>query len=412
MTTATGPLGAPFWRFWTSTTFANLADGIRAGAFPLIAASLTDSPFGVALIAACQQGAWLVFGLAAGLLADRRSPGRVLAVADTVRVAALAALFTLLALDAATIPILAGAAFVMGAAETFRDTSAQSMLPRLVPERQLERANGRLFGTEIVGNEFIGPLLGAALFGIALTVPVAVDAAVLVTAVLLVLTLPRTPARSAAPAGTARLRTELLLGVRWLLRNPRQRVISAAGAVICFADAAWWSVLVLYSDSALGVPLALFGALLAAGAVGGTLGALGSERLAAHFGVRPLLAAAALSTGLPAVLIALTDNPIAAGALLALSSAGFALWNVVALSARQRETPPQLLGRVTAVHRIALYGSGMAGALAGGWIAGSVALTVPFHAAGPLVALAAIGLLTTLPPRPDGGPGYGRSGSE
>ncbi|MFE5853021.1 MFS transporter [Streptomyces sp. NPDC056500] len=414
MTTTIGPLGAPFWRFWTSTTFANLADGIRAGAFPLIAASLTDSPFGVALIAACQQGAWLIFGLAAGLLADRRSPGRVLAAADTVRVAALAALLTLLALDAATIPILAGAAFVMGAAETFRDTSAQSMLPRLVPERQLERANGRLFGTEIVGNEFIGPLLGAALFGIALTAPVAVDAAVLVTAVLLVLTLPRTaaPARSAASAGTARLRTELLLGVRWLLRHPRQRVISAAGSVICFADAAWWSVLVLYSESALGVPVAFFGALLAAGAVGGTLGALGSERLAAQFGVRPLLAAAALSTGLPAVLIALTDSPIAAGALLALSSAGFALWNVVALSARQRETPPQLLGRVTAVHRIALYGSGTAGALAGGWIASSVALTVPFHSAGPLVALAAIGLLITLPPRPDGGPGHGRSGSE
>ncbi|MFI2215037.1 MFS transporter [Streptomyces sp. NPDC020141] len=401
MTTAAEPLGAPFWRFWASATAANLADGIRAGAFPLIAAALTGSPFGVALVAACQQGAWLVFGLGAGLLADRRSPGRVLVVADAIRVIALAVLLTTLALDTATIPILAGIAFVLGAAETFRDTSAQSMLPRLVSERQLERANGRLFGTEIVGNEFIGPLLGAALFGIAFTVPVAVDAAVLVAAVLLVLALPRTapPARCAEPAGTARLRTEILRGARWLLNHPRQRVISAAGAVICFADAAWWSVLVLYSDSALGVPMAAFGALLAAGAVGGTLGALGSERLAARFGVRPLLAAAALSTGLPAVLIALTDSPFAAGALLAVSSAGFALWNVVALSARQRETPPELLGRVTAVHRIALYGSGMAGALAGGWIAGSVALAAPFHAAGPLVALAAIGLLVALPPR-------------
>ncbi|MER6914388.1 MFS transporter [Streptomyces sp. NPDC000594] len=434
MTASAGALGRPFWIFWTSTSAANLADGIRAGAFPLIAAALTRDPFGVALVAACQQGAWLFFGLAAGLLADRRSPARVVAVADAVRVTTLAGLLTVLLLEAATIPVLAGAAFALGAAETFRDTSAQSVLPRLVTEGQLERANGRLFGTEIVGNEFLGPLLGAALIGVALTVPVAVDAAVLLVALLLVSALPRTPA-TRAPAdgvqgtegftgadetdgakgaakgtgGTGRdgggrdragespaLTAELLRGARWLLRHPRQRAITCAGAVICCADAAWWSVLVLYSDRALGVPVAAFGLLLAAGAVGGTVGALTAGRLAGRFTPRALLSTAAGATGLPAVVIALDDSPWTAGAMLAVSSAGFALWNVVALSARQRETPRHLLGRVTAVHRIALYGSGTAGALLGGWAAGALALTVPFHAAGPSAVLAAVGLLIAL----------------
>ncbi|SCK57136.1 Transmembrane secretion effector [Streptomyces sp. WMMB 322] len=396
-----GGLGAPFWRFWASASAANVADGIRAGAFPLIAAALTDSPFGVALVAACQQGAWLVFGLGAGLVADRRSPARIVALADVVRVVTLAALLTVLALDTASIAMLAGAALVMGAAETFRDTSAHRILPGLVADKQLESANGKLFSTEIVGNEFVGPLIGAALFSVALLVPVAVDAAVLVTAVMLILTLPRAATAGVAgdglPTEHGRLRAELLVGARWLLRHRRQRAVSCAGAVVCFADAGWWSVLVLYSDRTLGVPAAAFGALLAAGAVGGLLGALGAERLADRFAVRTLLAASGLATGLPAVAIAVTDNAYVAGSLLALSSAGFAVWNVVALSTRQRETPRAVLGRVTAVHRIALYGSGMVGALTGGWAASTVALTAPFYVAGLLALLAACGLLLLLP---------------
>lgn len=41
-------LGAPFWRFWTAVAAANLADGVRAGAFPLLAVALGGTPFEIA----------------------------------------------------------------------------------------------------------------------------------------------------------------------------------------------------------------------------------------------------------------------------------------------------------------------------------------------------------------------------
>ncbi|GIG86263.1 MFS transporter [Plantactinospora endophytica] len=389
-------LGAPFWRFWTSAAAANVADGVRAAALPLIAASVSDNAFGVALIAACQQGAWLVFGLGAGVVADRYPPARVVAAADVLRVVMLAAVLTALFLDTVTIPLLAGAAFVIGVAETFRDTAAHSLVPRLVDQTQLERANGRLVGAEIVGNEFLGPLLGALLFAVAVTLPVALDATALLVAVVLILTLRRAAPAIATvdPAGSRPpLLVDLGRGARWLLSNPRLAAVTCSGAAVCFADSAWWSVLVVYSNDVLGLPEAGFGLLLTAGAVGGTVGALGAERLAGRLTPHVVLAAAALLCGLPAVAIALGGSLPVTAVMLAVSSGGFAVWSVVALSTRQREAPPEILGRVTGTHRLVLFGSGMVGALVGGVLADSVAITAPFYLAGALATVAAAGLL-------------------
>jgi hypothetical protein len=393
-------LGAPFWRFWASAAAVNIADGIRAGALPLIAVTVADDAFGVALIAACQQGAWLVFGLGAGMVADRYPPARVVAMADVLRVVMLSCLLALMLADAVTIALLAVTAFVIGMAETFRDTASHAVLPRLVNETQLERANGRLVGAEIVGNEFLGPLAGALLFAVAMSLPMAVDATALLIAVILVLTLPQAASAvttiATGPGASGRrppLLAELLGGARWLLSNPRLAVVTCAGGAVCFADAAWWSVLVVYSGDVLGLPEAGFGLLLAAGAVGGTAGAFTAERLAGRFAPHLVLAGAALLCGLPAVVIALSGAVYVAAAMLALSSGGFALWSVVALSTRQREAPAEILGRVTGTHRLVLFGSGMLGALAGGLSADAVDITAPFYVAGALVIAAAAGLL-------------------
>ncbi|MBZ2410110.1 hypothetical protein HX747_25480 [Streptomyces sp. L06] len=103
-----------FRRFWASAAAANVADGIRAGALPLIAAAVSEDAFSVALIAACQQGAWLVFGLGAGLAADRLPPARLVAAADLLRVVVLSALLLLVLAEAVTVPLLAATAFVLG----------------------------------------------------------------------------------------------------------------------------------------------------------------------------------------------------------------------------------------------------------------------------------------------------------
>jgi hypothetical protein len=105
---------------------------------------------------------------------------------------------------------------------------------------------------------------------------------------------------------------------------------------------------------------------------------------------------AAVLTGLPAAGIAVSGSAVAVGVLLAVSSAGFALWNVVAVSLRQRRAPAAVLGRVSAVHRLALAGGGTAGALTGGTLAAAGGPAVPLLAAALLSVAAAIGLALVL----------------
>lgn len=155
------PLGRPFWTWWSAALLTNLGDGIRLAAFPL----LTDEPLLVAAVGAAAGLPWLLTGLSAGSLVDRVGARRLLPLADTARVLVLGGLITLLVTGRAGIAAVLAAAFLLGIAETVRDTAAETVVPRLVAGDQLERAGGRLTAGSLLGNEFAGPLVGGVLFG-------------------------------------------------------------------------------------------------------------------------------------------------------------------------------------------------------------------------------------------------------
>lgn len=374
------PLGGPFWRFWCATLLANLGDGIRAAAFPLLAASLTDSPAVVGAIAMTAALPWLVTGLLAGALADRRSARLLLVGADTVRVVVLLGLLVVLLLDEASIALIAVAAFVLGVGETLRDTTAQTVVPRLVPAALIERANGRLVAGEVTGNEFVGPLVGGALFAAGAALPFVANSAVLAIAVLLVLTLPATvmaPRRPPSPRSTD-LPSTVRAGVRWLARHRTLRALVVAGALVALADSAWFAILVLYADSRLDLGAAGFGMLLAVGAAGGLLGAFAADRIIAQRRHRlVLLWSMAITAGAPALLL-VAPQTWAAIVVVVTTSAAFGVFNVAATSLRHRLVPPQVLGRIVATWRTVVLGAGALGALTGGLVASARGLDAPF----------------------------------
>ncbi|QKW15073.1 MFS transporter [Verrucosispora sp. NA02020] len=387
------PLGRPFWTFWSAAALANLGDGIRVAAFPLLAAALTDDPLAVAAVAAAQFLPWLVSGLLAGALADRRSPRTLLAAADTARVVVLATLATAVALGWATIALVVAAAFLLGIGETLRDTAAQTAVPRLVADAHLEKANGRLVAGEIVGNEFVGPPVGAMLFVVGAAIPFAVNGATLALAVMLMLSLPLTLAHRAtsAPATDETSNSEgdgILAGLRWLIRQPMLRTLVLVTAAVAAADTAWFAIFVLYARDALGLGAFGFGLLLATGAAGGLIGSFAADRLVARFRHRHVLTwSMAVTAGVP-VLLAVTPHRAAAVVVVVTTSAAFAVLNVAALSVRQRLVPGGLLGRVIAASRMVTYSCTALGALAGGALATGAGIEAPFVFSG-IIAVAA-----------------------
>lgn len=116
----------------------------------------------------------------------------------------------------------------------------------------------------------------------------------------------------------------------------------------------------------LGLTATTFGLLLAVGSVGGLVGATLAPRIT-------VLGGAALTAGvfggMGLSLAAVWVSPSAASVTIALvvTSAGFAAWNVALAGVRQRATPHNVLGRVTAVSRTVTLLTSLIASLGGGW---------------------------------------------
>lgn len=363
MLAAAGRLRSPFVRYWLSGFLADFGDGVRLAAFPLLAVQFTRSATAVAAVTAVQSLPWLVIGAGLGVLVDRSDRRRLMVVVDVARTAIIAGLATAILVHGAGLAAIYLAALTTGVGSALRGTAAVACVPRLVDPADLDQANGRVIAGHIVGNELAGPATGGWLFGLAAVLPFAVNSGALGIAVLLLLTLPgvfrpvsqaprQEPARS-----LARLRRELADG------------LTIAVGVIAAMDAAWFAVLVLYVIQILHQKPGMYGLLLAIGAVGGiAVGGIGS-RITRRLGPWRSLLVAGLVMAATQSVLGLRANVIVAAAMLAASSAAFALFNMTAVTMRQRQVPDHLLGRITSLYSTAAQGSEALGALGGGALA-------------------------------------------
>ena len=178
----------------------NLADGVALAAWGWAASLLTRDALLVALVPVALRLPWFLVALPAGLVADRVDRRRLIIAMDGLRAAAFVqgaiAIWAALPLAAAPLQGVSDAGFygmiliaglVVGGAEVFRDNAAQMMLPALVGQAELERANGRLWSVELLANSVIGPALGAFLIAVAWPLPFALDAVAYGLAMVLVI---------------------------------------------------------------------------------------------------------------------------------------------------------------------------------------------------------------------------------
>jgi MFS family permease len=384
-----------------SAYVSSLGDGAFLAAMPLAAAAITRDPTAVAVVAAAEYVPWLIVTPVAGALVDRWSRRLVLIFADALRAIALTTLVLLIVLDLSTIPALALVACVVVVGQIFADTAAQSIVVELAGRHPdaLHRANGHISSANTTGKSLIGPPAGSALFAAAPWLPFAIDALSFAGSAGLVSTLPADRAVQ-SESRRPRLLTSIGEGAAFVWRHPTLRTLCLLVAAANAANFMVLSTLVLYATSALGVSTAGYGLLLAAGAIGGILGSLTAARVARLLGDRGAITASLVIGVFAWPALAITTSPFAAGAILGGVEFSAAVVTVVAITARQRLTPPELLGRVISAFRTIGAGAAPLGALIGGLLA-SGELTTPMYAAsGVLLVAVALSVL---------GPRYGRA---
>ena len=372
-------LGAAYGWLWTSSAFSNLADGALKVSLPLVAIRYTESPTLIAGLAFALTLPWLLFALPAGALSDRLDRRRAMIAANVVRAALLAALALAAVTGVASIWLLYAVALLIGVSETVYDTSAQSILPLVVPRDRLVRANGRLYAVELTANQFVGPPLGGVLVTVGVALSFAVPAGLWVGAVGLLL-LVRGSFRIERERRTT-MRADIAEGLRFLWHNRVLRALAVMVGVSNFATNALWAVFVLYAvgpDSPMGLSEAGFGLLLTAGALGSLVGAFVAEWLEARLGrARSLLLNIMVMTAYAAV-PAVTANVWLVAAAFSVGGLTIAVWNVVTVSLRQRITPDRLLGRLNSAYRLVAWGTMPLGAAAGGLLSEWLGLRAMF----------------------------------
>ena len=390
------PLGKNYWRLWTAHATSNLGDGISSIAYPWLASAVTRSPLLIAAVAVASRLPWLFFTLPAGVITDRFDRRKIIVAMDIARgVLALAVAITVTS-QKDTLPslnevgsitdlqtnwllysILVITALLFGCAEVLRDNSAQTLLPSVVEEDQLESANGKMWSVEFVMNSFVGPPLGSFILGVAIFLPFYFDATTFFVSAALIATLIPSMRSVETPKKTEKLnfRAEIKEGFGWLWRHELLRPMAIILGLLNGIGALTAAVFILFAQEVLQTSVFVFAILGTAGAVGGTLGGILGPKISAKLGSGPSLYLTLLSGPLVSLIIGLTSSWQLFWVLSAISTVFAVLWNVITVSLRQSIIPTELLGRVNSVYRFFAWGSIPIGTLIGGSIVDLVEIT-------------------------------------
>jgi len=373
-------MGAGFRWLMSASWVSNIGDGVALAAGPLLVASQTSSAMLVALAAMLQRVPWLVFGLWAGVLADRWDRRRLVIVANLLRTAVVAALCVVIVTGHVNIGVVLVAMLLMGVAEVFADTTAQTLLPMLVRPADLGIGNARLQAGFLTANQLVGPPLGAALFAAGAAWPFAVQVVTVLLAVWLVskvVLTPVPPAEGADPATPRKVRHDVVEGLRWIWTSPPVRTLALVILVFNVTWAAPWGILVKYSLDYLHMGPVGYGLLTTAAAVGGLIGTFSYGSLERRWSLSTLMKVCLTLEVLFHLALALATTGWAAMAILFVFGVYSFVWGTVSNTIRQRATPTRFQGRVGSVYMMCVFGGIVVGNAIGGALAERWGLTAP-----------------------------------
>lgn len=380
-------LGASYWKLWSATGISNLGDGIVAVAYPWLASAVTRSPLLIALSVVVSRLPWLVFTLHAGVLTDRFNRKRIIVGMDICRGILTLVVGAFVYLERESLPslnelssitdletnytlyfVILITAFLFGLAEVLRDNTAQTLMPAIVEEKDLEKANGRMWSAESLTNSFIGPPLGSLIISVAIFLPFFVDAATFFVAAALIATMKPT-VKSFKPeqkSGPMNFRAEIKEGFTWLWRHDLLRPMAIILGLLNGIAGISGAIFILFAQEVLKTSVFVFAILGTAAAVGGIIGGLLGPKVSEKIGRGRSLALALFVMPLMTLLVGFSSLWYLAWIFIAIETFTAVLWNVVTVSLRQSLIPSHLLGRVNSVYRFFAWGTIPIGTLLGG----------------------------------------------
>ncbi len=358
---------ADFWKFWAGETVSNFGSSITQFALPLLVFKLTGSAASLGVGFAMFGLPHLLFGLLIGAWADRLDRKRLMIVVDLLSAAVLVAVPLVAAAGVLSLWWIYGAIFASSTLGIFFQAAQFAAIPSLVERDELVAANGRIQASFSAAT-VLGPLAAGALLAL---IPIEdllyVDAATfLVSAV--TLSLIARPFNAVREAARTSIRADVVEGLRYVLRHPVLRNISAMMALINFVGVTVYAQLVLFAKLRFAVSDGELGLLFAADGAGVVIMSLAAGPLRSRLSFGNVALGALMLSGLMTLALAYAPTYPLAVVLSALSSGLGILFNINTGSLRQAIVPNHLLGRIITIAMVLAWSANPLGATIGGFI--------------------------------------------
>ena len=377
---------AGFTRFWVGDVASTLANQMIVVAVAWQIYDLTNSALSLGLVGLAHFGAQFLLTLPAGHAADRYDRRLIATLCQGVQCT------TAILLAAANYggwinaSIIYAAVALMGMAQTYQNPALRSLLPSLVGENLLPRCIA-FHSAAKKSAVIVGPALGGVvyLWG-ASAVYLAATACFALAGVIILSIHSSTVPRHHEPASLR----YVFGGLHYIFSKP---VILGAISLDLFATLLGGAVALLpiYARDILQAGPTGLGLLRTAPAIGGVLASLYLVRWPLKHSVGKILFACVAAFGVTTVIFGLSTSLTLSLITLALMGAADMVSAVIRLSLVQLETPPEMRGRVSAVHSLFTGTSNHLGQFESG-ITAAWWGTVPAVVVGGLGTLAVVGL--------------------
>jgi MFS family permease len=395
-------MGPAFNRMWASSIVSNLSDGILIAAAPLLAISLTDSTVLISAIGAMVMLPWLLFAIPIGVLVDRIDRRFILAGANATRSAVVGLLALLIATEHVSIYWLLLSAFVIGVCEVAADTTAQSLIPQILEEKNFEKGNSRLQISETVIQGFVGAPLSGFIYAIAISLPFFINSLGFAISALLALSIPikylQDVRSDNAPKEKKNFIADMKFGIRYLYNEKvlRRLVVTTASIGVCYSMGT--ATMVLFIIEELELPKQLFGVILTIQGLGAIAGAFVAPRLSEKLGRSYVMTFGIVSSSVVLLLQGFSNNIYIFVALATFGGFAISQWNILLMATYQTVIPNELYGRIHGTRRTLVWGMMPIGSLLGGVLA-HYSLRLPMYVGGFIattLAVLSIGFLLNI----------------
>ncbi|MDP9144881.1 MAG: MFS transporter [Actinomycetota bacterium] len=364
---------------------------------------MTNSPFQVGLVSTLSAIPVLLFTLYGGVVADRRNKHRLVLLLQTAMLVDALALAVLTDTGHITLLWIQILAVIAGLLAAFEIPARQAFVVEMVGKDDLFTAvaiNSTVFNaTRVVGPALAGLLLAVA--GAAVCFYVNAVSYLAVLAGLMAMRVSSATPATARPGAQSDL-SALWEGVRYMIDNPLQRMLTILTTSFSILGFAFVPMLPVFARDVLGTGSAGYGAMMSAVGVGAALGAIGAavwgRRVERERWILPCAIAFAVT------LIGAGLAPTLGVAVVLLALVGFA-WVLMAVfvnATLQITSPDALRGRVMGFYSLMVVGLAPFGSFQMGYVSEHFGARTAFVAGGVACAIVAVWALL----RP-GSPGRG-----